>query len=300
MKKIIGTVFVMCFAAGLTYAEDTTAVEGNWKVSGFFLQNLNQVSFTNWAAGGENSFSSTSNARINAKYAKGIISWESYLDMSYGIVKLEDTPMRKNTDKIDLFSKFGREINERLNYSAIFNFQSQFDKGYKPSEPDEVVSRFMAPGYLTVAIGLDYKPVEFLSIFLSPATGKFTFVLDDELAALGAYGVDEGKNVNPEFGALLRIEFEKEVVTNVNVNSRVILFNNYTDSDVSNRKNTDVDWIVGINMPVNKYITATIGLHLLYDHDTKIEKDRMVDGEPVVGPTTQFKQQFGMGLVYNF
>ncbi len=300
MKRFTLLFVALHFAVIAVYAEDTTAVDRNWEFSGFFQQNLNQVSFTNWAAGGENSFSSTSNARINAKYAEGRITWESYLDMSYGIVKLEDTPMRKNTDKIDLFSKFGREINQRLNYSALFNFQSQFDKGYKPSNPDEVVSRFMAPGYLTVAIGLDYKPVEFLSIFLSPATGKFTFVLDDELAAQGAYGVEEGENINPEFGALLRIEFEREVVTNVNVNSRVILFNNYTDSEVSNRKNTDVDWIIGVNMPVNKYITATVGLHLLYDHDIKIEKDRMVDGEPVVGPTTQFKQQFGLGLVYSF
>lgn len=300
MKKITLTLIAFSFVVGGVFAQDTAAVDTTWRFSGFFQQNLNQVNFTNWAAGGENSFSSTSNARINANYSQGKVSWENYLDMSYGIVKLEDSPTRKNTDKIDLFSKFGREINQHLNYSSIFNFQSQFDKGYNPSDPNEVVSRFMAPGYLTVAIGLDYKPVEFISIFLSPATGKFTFVMDDALAAQGAYGVEEGENVNPEFGALLRLEFEKEVVTNVNVNSRIILFNNYTDSEVSNRKNTDVDWIIGINMPVNKYITATVGLHLLYDHDIDIEKDQMINGEPVVGPATQFKQQFGLGLAYNF
>ncbi len=306
MKKLLSIIVMLSFSIGTIIAQDTTdttAVDEGWKFSGFFQQNLNQVSFTNWAAGGENSFSSTSNARINADFTRAKITWENYLDMSYGIVKIEDSPTRKNTDKIDFFSKVGRTITEKLNYSAMLNFQSQFDKGYNLPNEEDIVSRFMAPGYLTVALGLDYKPYGFLSVFISPATGKFTFVTDDFLSEQGAYGVDPGEKVNAEFGALLRLGFEKEVVTNVNVNSVITLFNNYTDPEASNRKNTDVDWVTGINMPINKYITATIGFHLLYDHDVKIAQYETIDGEEVqtgAGPATQFKQQFGLGLAYNF
>jgi hypothetical protein len=296
MKKKLTLFTAICFmATGLLFAEDSTEEESNWKFSGFFQQSLNQVAFTNWAAGGENSFSSTSQARFDANYKKNRYKWENYIDMHYGIIKISDNPVRKNVDKIDLFSKLGREINEKLSYTAIVNFQSQFDKGYNYPNDSVVVSRFMAPGYLTAALGFDYKPVEFLSIFASPTTGKFTFVLDDDLSAAGAFGVDPGKNVNPEFGAMVRIEFNKEVVTNVNVNSRIVLFNNYTDSDASNRKNTDVDWLTQINMPINTFLTVTAGFHLLYDHDIKIDK-----GDGRVGPTTQMRQQFGIGFVYNF
>ncbi len=285
------------------FAADTTRVVSPWKLSGFFQQNLNQVSFTNWAAGGENSFSSTTNARFNANYDRNRIKWENYLDLSYGIIKIENTSLRKNTDKIDLFSKIGRSLSPKINFSSVLNFQSQFAPGYKYPNDVDVVSRFMAPGYLTVAVGFDYKPVEFLSVFFSPITGKFTFVLDDNLSEAGAFGVNQGKNLNPEFGALMRIEFNKEVITNVKVNSRIVLFNNYTDSDVRNRKNTDVDWLTTINMPINKYLTASVGFHLLYDHDIKIPKYEKRNGEQVLlysRPTTQFKQQLGIGLVYNF
>lgn len=294
---------LMVMVSVLLIAQDAENEEDkNWEFSGFFQQNLNQVNFTNWAAGGENSFSSTTNARMNVNYANDKISWESYLDLSYGIIKLENNPVRKNTDKIEFFSKLGREINPKLNYSAIFNFQSQFDKGYNLPDDENVVSRFMAPGYLTVALGLDYKPADYISFFISPVTGKFTFVMDDDLSSQGAYGVEPGENVNPELGAMVRIEFQKEVITNVNVNSRVILFNNYTDSNADNRKNTDVDWLTGINMPINEFLTATIGLHLLYDHDIDITRTETVNGEEVTvtGPTTQFMQQFGIGLTYNF
>lgn len=304
MKKLLfsGIVVVFVFVS-LAYGEDNADEVSNWSFKGFFQQNLNQVSFTNWAAGGENSFASASNARLELDYKKDRIKWENYADLSYGIIKIQDTPMRKSTDKIDLLSKASRSISDRLSYSAILNFLSQFDKGYKFPNDSVVVSRFMAPGYLTIALGIDYKPFEFLSIFASPATGKFTFVLDDDLSAAGAFGVDPGEYVNPEFGALVRIEFRREVVTNVNVNSRIVLFNNITDSDVSNRKNTDVDWLTSINMPINQYLTATVGFHLLYDHDIKIPVFEEVNGEQVqVGarPTTQFMQQFGLGLVYNF
>ncbi len=304
MKKLLFLgIAVMFVFVSVAYGEDNADEGSNWSFKGFFQQNLNQVSFTNWAAGGENSFASASSARLELDYKKDRIKWENYADLSYGIIKIQDTPMRKSTDKIDLLSKASRTISDKLSYSAILNFLSQFDKGYKFPNDSVVVSRFMAPGYLTVALGIDYKPFEFLSIFASPATGKFTFVLDDDLSEAGAFGVDPGKNVNPEFGALVRIEFRREVFTNVNVNSRIVLFNNITDSDVSNRKNTDVDWLTSINMPINQYLTATVGFHLLYDHDIKIPVFEEVNGEQVqVGarPTTQFMQQFGLGLVYNF
>ncbi len=306
---------ILLLPAFFLFADEPEEEEKAWELSGFFQQNMNQVSFTNWAAGGENSFSSTSRARFNANYEQGYYAWENYVDLAYGIVKLEDNPTRKNTDNIDVFTKLGRKISEKFSYTALANFQSQFNKGYQYPNDSIVVSRFMAPAYLTVALGFDYKPWEFLSVFFSPATGKFTYVTNQDLADQGAYGVDpaeyddlgnkvkDGRNINPEFGASVRIQFEKEVLPNVQINSRIVLFNNYTDEDVSNRKNTDVDWITNINMPINKFLTASVGFHLLYDHDILIPRYETQNGEQVqVGmrPTTQFKQQLGIGLVYNF
>jgi hypothetical protein len=298
MRKIL-VFFIVFPVLGLLAQEDTAAVK-LWKHNVFLSQQLNQVSFTNWAAGGENSFASTSIIALGANYAKDKNTWENKLDLSYGIVKMQDTPMRKNEDKIDFLSKFGRKVTEKLSASALLNFRSQFDAGYKYPNDSVVVSRFLAPGYLLASLGFDYKPVEYLSIFVSPATGKFTFVLDDDLAAIGAYGVDPGKNVNPEFGALASIAFAKEVFENVRLASKVDLFNNYTDADKSNRKNTDVNWETTLNLKVNRFITASMGFNLIYDHDIPIVVGETPAGDPITGPRTQFKQLFGIGLSYSF
>ena len=319
MKKVF-LFGILIASGGILLAQennesDTTELK-NWSFSGFFQQNTNQVSFTNWAAGGENSFSLVSQARFDANYKRDDTQWENYVDLAYGIIKTENTSLRKNSDKIDVFSKVGRNLSEKISMSALINFQSQFAEGFNFPNDSVVVSRFMAPGYLTGSVGFDYKPLDFLSIYVSPATGKFTFVSDQELADQGRFGVQpaefneagekitDGQNVNPEFGSLVRIALNKEIFTNVILNTRVTLFNNYTDSDVSNRKNTDVDWILDLNMPVNEFITVTVGFHLIYDHDIKIPKMGTNEmGEEVVlfdRPTTQFKQQMGIGLVYKF
>ena len=301
MRKII--FFIFFIPAFSVLAQGDTAAVSPWKLDGFLSQQLNQISFTNWAAGGENSFSTTSIGVITANYSKENNSWENKLDLAYGVIKIQNNPLRKNEDKIDFLSKYGRKVSEKLNLAGLVNFRSQFADGYKYPNDVDIVSTFLAPGYLLAALGIDYKPVEFLSIFFSPATGKFTFVLDETLSEIGAFGVTPGEKVNPEFGAMATLTFNKEVFENVRLRSRLELFNNITDSDKRNRKNTDVNWETGVNMKVNRFITASVGFHLMYDHDIPISIYETINNEQVLvgtGPRTQFKQLFGIGLSYAF
>ncbi len=293
----------------LQETEDT--IQAPWSYSAFLSQQINQASFSNWVQGGENMFASTSIVQMTANFQNDIFSWENRLNMAFGLIKSEDTPMRKNEDRIHLLSKAGREISPHLNTSFLGEFRSQFYKGYNYPNDSVVVSRFMAPGHLSLSLGIDYKPWEFLSLFISPASGKFTFVRDQELANKGAFGVRpaeydqdgnlirEGSNLNAEFGALINIMFSKVLMGDVEVDSRLSLFNNLFDDDRSNRKNTDVDWETSVNIKINRYITASFLIHMLYDHDTPIP---VMDEEG--NPTGEFtrklqiKQMFGLGLSY--
>ncbi len=277
-----------------------TEEESPWTFSGLVSQQINQVSFSYWAQGGENSFASTSLINLNANYKKGNFAWENRLNLAYGILKIEDTPTRKNEDRIHFLSKGGREVSPKFSTSFLAEFRTQFAKGYNYPNDSVVVSNFMAPGNLSLSIGMDYKLFEYLSIFLSPASGKFTFVLDDEISK-SAFGVAEDKNINSEFGALLNIMFKKELFEDVLVESKLTLFNNLLDEDRSNRKNTDVDWETSINIKINRYITASALFHMLYDHDTLIpvEGDPGTNGKEVTRKL-QIKQLFGLGLAYRF
>jgi len=79
----------------------------NWNMGGTGSLTFSQVSFQNWAAGGENSYSLNGFVNMHANYKKDRLSWENSLDMGYGIVRQSGRGVRKSDDKLEVMSKYG-------------------------------------------------------------------------------------------------------------------------------------------------------------------------------------------------
>ncbi len=269
-----------------------------WKKGGLGTITFSNVTLTNWAAGGENSVALNGYLGLFANYAQNRTTWENSLDVGYGLLKQVEADFIKSDDKLNFVTKYGYRLNQEKGnwyFSALLDFKSQFTEGVDGA--DSVISRFMAPGYLVLATGIDYKIKEIFSMNLAPATGKFTFVTDDELASLGAYGVDPGSNARAELGAFLRFKFKNEIVKNVNYETRLELFTNYME----NFGTIDVNWENILLMKVNEWLAVNFLTQLIYDKDIIIEKDRNDDGVPdSARDRVQFKSVFGVGLSYNF
>ncbi len=77
---------------------------------------------------------------------------------------------------------------------------------------------------------------------------------------------------------------------------RLDLFSNY----LHNPQNIDVSWETLIVLKVNKFISATVNTHLLYDDDILIKVDEGSEGEPIMGKRAQFKEVIGVGFTYKF
>jgi len=302
MKKIITTVITVAFA-GSTMAQTSTPVDTSWKKGGMGSINFNQVALSNWAAGGENSISGAAFLTLFANYAKDRLVWDNQLDLAYGLLKSGDAKVRKNEDKIDLNSKLGYKMSHdsKFYYTFLFNFKSQFANGYDYKNDTLLkypISKFLAPGYLLYSIGIDYKPNDAFSLYLSPLTGRTIIVNDDMLSQAGAFGVDPGKKSLTQLGAYLRAMYKKDVFTNVNFQTKLELFSNYLD----NPQNIAVNHEILIAMKVNKYITANIGTQMIYDDiiPVTVIKEKSGVKEAKTGPRLQFKEVFGIGLSYKF
>ncbi len=288
MKKIL-IIFLLFPLIG--FSQEVPDSLRAWQKGGIATLNFSQVSLINWAAGGNSSASGVLIFKSFANYKKDKFSWDNSIDLSYGGLKEKDKNLVKSNDKIDLNSKAGIMAKGNWNYAGLLSFKSQFAPGYNESNSTDIISRFMAPGYLNAALGMDYK-TEKMSLLLAPVAGKFTFVMDDKLAANGDFGVDPGKNSRSEFGAKVRFEYKNEVVKNVTFETSLDLFSNY----FHNPENIDVDWNVLINMKINEYLSANLVTRLVYDDDVKIE-------DPDTGhsaPRVQFMEMFGVGLSLKF
>jgi hypothetical protein len=141
--------------------------------------------------------------------------------------------------------------------------------------------------------GLDYKPNNELSVFLSPVTARYVIVMDDYLASQGAFGVDSGRHVKAEFGAYLTVNWVKKIAKNIVYKTRMDLFSDYRH----NPQNVDLFWTNSLNLQVNRYISANISMDMIYDDDVKVFKNEKTG---VMGPRLQVKQVIGVGFTAKF
>ncbi len=293
MKTILLASFILPTALIANAQKDTV-----WRKSGLLSLNLSQVSFTNWAAGGQNSVAGNAIVNYFAGYKRGKNVWDNYIDLGYGfLMQGRDARLIKSDDKIDLTSKFGRQASKYWYYSVYANFRSQFAAGYNYPNDSVVISKFFAPAYITLGPGMDYKPGKNFSLFLSPASVRFIFVEDKALSDKGAFGVDPGKKVKTELGALLKAIYNKDISANINLKTSLDLYSNYLDKP----QNIEVNWQMLLGLKVSKFISASLSAQLLYDDKTKLTFYKS-DGVTVdhVGPGTQFKEVIGIGFAYKF
>jgi hypothetical protein len=280
-----------------------------WTHGGVFNFGLSQTSFSNWAAGGQNSIAGNSLFSVFANYKSPRSAWDNQLDISYGIMKQEDTERAQKTDdKIDLVSKYGYKAGKDFYYAVLASFKTQSMPGYKSPLDSIKTSDFLAPAYFLVAAGMDYKPNNKITVFMAPVTLKTTIVNSTFLADQGAYGVEPafiddagilvpGKKKRTEFGGYLRVFYKDQYFKNIDIQSKLDLFSNY----LNNPGNIDVNWEVLLAFKVTKYISTTISTQLIYDDDiiTNIDKDK--DGVfEESGPRIQFKEIISVGFSYKF
>ena len=351
-KSIILIAAFLLSACTLSFGQDAEAAteeapkeEKAWTMGGMGGLTFNQAGLFNWTGGGTSNITLISNLGLFANYKKGNLTWDNSLDLGYGIIwnnlfsKFDSArTLSKAEDKIELNSKFGKKAwSDKVFYSAYLNYLTQFAPGFSsPFDADTAyISKFMAPGYLKLGLGLDWKPVDGLSMAFSPIAGKFTFVLDERLAAAEAFGVNRfrqtepsrfiigtSKNVRSELGASVRISYKKDIMKNIGLDTKVDVFFNYLQmpketyyeripgDTVNVGIHADVDWQTSIVAKVNKYINVTLFTHLLYDGDVvqnlvrpngeAITEDVAGVAVPTRGIRVQFKEIFGVGFSYKF
>lgn len=301
MRKSVSALSVLLVLTGISVTvlgQDADSTAG-WKKSGVFSLNMAQSSFTNWAAGGQNSVTLNGLINLAANYKRDKSAWDNALNIGYGKVlqKGSDLGWVKTDDRIDFQSKYGRQATEKWFYSGLMSFKTQMTPGYNYPNTTDKISDLLAPGYLLFSLGMDYKPSPELSVFISPLTSKNTIVKDDYLSSLGAFGVEPGKKFRSEFGAYANIAYKKdEIIKNVNFLTKLDLFSNY----LKNPQNIDVSWETLIIMKVNKFISATVNTQLLYDDDILIKVGEGNEGEAIMGKRAQFKEVIGVGFTYKF
>ncbi|GAB4368090.1 MAG: hypothetical protein Kow0042_09070 [Calditrichia bacterium] len=242
--------------------------------------NLTQTNFSNWAQGGENSFSWQFN--LNAKFENNQekYNWSNSGKLSYGRVKVGDADSRKSVDEIKVESVFTYKMNLYVNPYIAATGETQLTKGYQYADGGKTaISDYFDPAYFTQSAGLGYSPNEQIKTRLGAAiketiSDKYGYA-DDKSTA------QEIEKSRVEVGAESVTDFSRKLAENILLTSKLELFSN-----MKALNQVDVRWDTILAAKVSRYVDVNFNVKLFYDRDISIKR--------------QLKQALALGLTYTF
>jgi hypothetical protein len=267
-------------------AEDSVK---KWTKGGFVGVNFGQVALVNWASGGQNTISIQLNANGFINYQSGRLAWDNAINFSLGGIiqghvldKRVARPIafRKNVDFLQLTSRVGYVIDKKKQWMGAFLVDyktsilnsydyATYDADPSPTAVPQKISTPFSPSFLTLSLGVNYKPKPYVSFYLSPIAGKLSFVtgstinrdvpnVHPDLIDETRYGMARGNTFRAEIGAYFRADFQKDIWKNINLKTTLELFQNYNESN-------KVDALVASNADAvkAKYGTAAYDAYLL-------------------------------------
>ena len=257
--------------------------------------NLNQSGFSsNWKAGGVNSLGFNTFLNYKANYKKNKATWDNEIDLIYGMVNNKGQGYRKTLDRFYLDTKYGQALSQTWSMFLSLNFQTQFAEGFKyikgkvDLDSAVLISDFLAPAFLTTAIGFQYSKTPAFKIRISPFSPRLTIVQNSEnysaVDPVAPYGVIIGETTRYEWlAAQILAEFNKDIAPNVNLKWRYLLFANYEHFNFQ-----EIDHRLDLNLTakMGKFLNVTLAGIMLYDYDQD--------------SGLQISEAFSLGVIYTF
>ena len=282
---------------------------------GSYGLNINQLALTNWAAGGENSWAGKAFANFILLDHKKAFEQKLTGTFAFGISRFADKRIEKQDDKLDLTYSLSLNSKTQWNVTMVSTFNTQFANGYKYPNDSTVISGFLAPAYFTVSAGYSYKTKdERFQIYMSPFAGKITFVMNQELADKGSFGVKKGyydqdsiwipgENIAPAIGVNAIINYKQPISKSITYTTMLNTFYNYIERRDDDRLPLDVNWENTLDFVITKYLRTILFVHLKYDHNTTFPIYEDIEGVQTVVdnvPKLQVKESVGIAFVHSF
>ena len=262
-----------------------------YKEANLMVQFTQNYISPNWYKGGQSNFAVLNIARGEISYRKDRITWENTGEWRVGLTTTPGDTLRKynvTDDMFRLYSKFGYQLVPKLFAVASADFNTTLWNVWNENQ-STVKTAFFTPMKFYVNIGLDYRPVKDLSIYLAPATYKLVYAYfgdGDSIHNVNVtnYGIEAGKQILSDFGSMLRVEWKWRPVREFGLGTDFYLYTNY--------KTVEIDWEINGEFYINRFLSIRLMLHPRFDSAYIAEGDTK--------PKIQFKELLSVGFSHKF
>ncbi|GHU99171.1 hypothetical protein FACS1894159_02790 [Bacteroidia bacterium] len=244
----------------------------------------NMTTFDNWAAGGQNTTSGRGTLLVSDQYHRSKLWIINQLSTRYGISVLNNVAY-KNEDELRYAFLSMWQFSNTWAYSFTLNFRTQYTKGYDSPQTKVLISNFMAPGYLDLALGATFKKEGFpLTFSISPVATSTMTVFDNTLSAQGLNGIYPGDKSRTQIGSSLKADYDQSFL------KKELRYRSSFYSFCDYKKQPNARWENTLSYALGKYFTASLYWLLYYDPYATTPMPKKL----------QSTYTAGVGLTYNF
>ncbi|MCE1189358.1 MAG: DUF3078 domain-containing protein [Ignavibacteria bacterium] len=269
------SIFIVLYNCKAFAGADTT-----WVPTGTVGINVSQVSFSNWAQGGDNSISWTGFGNMGLLYQTSTWSLSNKLKIAYGRTKLGDQDYRTNDNELYFETVATKMAGWAVNPFFSNTVRTTLTTGYDYKSGVTVpISDFFDPGYISQSLGFTYKEDTWLLTRMGIAlqevfTKNYRQYSDDPATT------DKEEAFKLETGMESVTDTKLKLDDNLLYQSSLRLFTRFNHLDV-----WDVRWDNNITVKATKYVNVNLSVLLVY--------------EKSLSTRTQLKQALQMGVVYS-
>lgn len=239
-----------------------------WKTYGKFSGKYTQSKYSdNWYQGGKSNHSLLASTTLEAKYAKKNTNWDNKLEMKLGYYTTDvdgETKFKTNDDLLRFTTKWGLKAWKSWNYTAQIQAYTQFMPVWDNKVPTKLKSKFMAPAYANLALGMDYKP-KFknkdltLSVIVAPYSYDCRYSCVDSIAT--NFGIEKGKNFKKSIGSKIDTNLKWKFLKDFTYNGKMQYYTTFKMVQF-NFENT-------LDYKLNKYFSLQLFVHWRFDDSVK-------------------------------
>ncbi|MEJ5306049.1 MAG: DUF3078 domain-containing protein [Ignavibacteria bacterium] len=274
MKKF----FLFFLITGFCFAQDTSKVIITTKANAGI--NISQIAFTNWAQGGENSFTWTllGNLIVSTKSEKW--TTKNTFKFAFGRTKLGTQDFRTNDNEFFIETVISKNIGWAVDPFISNSIRSPITTGYSyKTKTPERIADFFDPGYVTQTLGFTYDKVKGIKTRLGIALQE-VFTNRQRKFSDNPATKDKVEAFKLETGIESVTSSEFKLMENINYKGSLRLFSRF-----ENMKYWDVRWDNLIVAKVNDYINVNLNVLVVYERKQTLR--------------TQVKEAIQLGLIYN-
>lgn len=241
----------------------------------------------NWYKGGNSSLAMLTILKGDIKYKQGNFVWENTGEWRMGLSTTgkTDTVHKVNVtdDQFKIYSKAGYEVYSKLFVSAAVDFQTTLLPSWKTNS-QQLKSAIMTPIRFNMTAGMDYKPVDWVTINFSPVNFKLVHaaISDSMRVQVTDFGIDKGNKTLAEIGSSLRVEMKYKPLREIELYSLLYLYTNY--------RQVEFDWQIEVDFIINRFLSTHLTLHPRFDSTVKSTEPQHL----------QFKELLSIGFNHRF